>query len=53
MPLEGGCRCFNRDGNTVIDGMDFAEFDKCLTGPEVPWDQLLTPNCVAGAGLYP
>ncbi len=34
------CECFNRDdtgaSQDLIDGMDFAEFKACTTGPDVP-----------------
>jgi len=31
-----GCECFNRDGNSDIDGADFEAFSKCWSGPNVP-----------------
>ncbi len=40
------CRCFDRDGNDRIDGMDFEAFTSCAIGPTVPWSTESTPNCI-------
>ncbi len=31
-----GCECFNRNGDSTINDADFAAFDACWTGPNVP-----------------
>jgi hypothetical protein len=43
--IGAGCECLNKVNDTTIDGSDFLEFMQCATGAEVPWTQLLTPDC--------
>lgn len=47
---RGDCACFDRHpvGNpdSYVDLDDLAEFEKCATGPMIPWSQALTPSCV-------
>ncbi len=40
-----GCGCFDRLGDGDVDVADFNEFADCKTEHEMPWSQLLTPNC--------
>jgi len=40
------CRCFDRDGNEQVDGTDLDAFEKCATGPAVPWSGGSTPDCI-------
>jgi hypothetical protein len=44
--VASGCECFNRDSDNDVDADDMADFDACWTGPNVPWSQALTPDCV-------
>ena len=40
-----GCDCFERNGDDKINSSDFTAFGRCWTGANVPWNQVLTPNC--------
>jgi hypothetical protein len=38
-PIPDNCKCFDRGGTSnVVDDNDFGEFQKCWTGPNVPFD---------------
>ena len=41
-----GCSCFERNSDSAITVADFQAFGHCWTGPNVPWNQSLTPTCV-------
>jgi len=46
-----GCKCWDRDGGTGdndVDGDDFTAFNKCWTGPNVHYDDVVPPptGCV-------
>jgi hypothetical protein len=52
VPATGDCRCFDRNGNGIVDGDvtspgvytgDLLEFDKCVTGPGIPFNLLSPP----------
>lgn len=52
MPL-GVCACLDRVKDGKIDSEDLVAFEKCATGPNIPWSQALTPNCSPGNGQLP
>jgi hypothetical protein len=39
------CACFDRNGDELVDMADVDEFQKCVTGPVLPWSQALAPDC--------
>ena len=43
--VPDGCEYFDHDNDGDVDLDDFGEFEKCATGPEIPWSPELTPDC--------
>ncbi len=52
--VPAGCECLNRnsknagggdDAQSDIDIRDLADFDQCWSGPNVPWSEVVAPNC--------
>ncbi len=41
--VPAGCTCLNRINDTVVDSLDFDEFVKCRTGPEIPFNPASPP----------
>ena len=41
-----GCECFDRNKDSNIDATDLTSFIDCVTAPDIPWSQTLTPSCV-------